>query len=93
MMDRDAVELVCKEVVELVTDYLAGALSPGDRARLEHHLVDCPPCTEYLAQVRATMALARGLASPAVPPAEAAASADADADDLMSLFRRWRDRL
>ena len=31
-------ELVCQQVVELVTDYLEGALSEADRRRFERHL-------------------------------------------------------
>ncbi|MGH3250243.1 MAG: zf-HC2 domain-containing protein, partial [Trebonia sp.] len=41
--------LVCQEVVELVTDYLEGALSSADNRRFEAHLAGCPHCTEYLA--------------------------------------------
>jgi anti-sigma factor RsiW len=48
----------CREVVELVTAYLDGALSDPDRARMETHLELCPPCTEYLEQIRATARVA-----------------------------------
>jgi anti-sigma factor RsiW len=50
-------DLVCQQAVELVTDYLEGALSRGDRRRFEAHLAGCPHCTEYLAQMRATISL------------------------------------
>jgi len=40
-------DLVCRELVELVTEYLSEALSADDRARFEHHLSECPPCTTY----------------------------------------------
>src|SRR5438445_11973006 len=49
--------IVCQQAVELVTDYLEGALSRGDRARLEAHLGACPHCTEYFAQLGATIHL------------------------------------
>lgn len=49
-------DLVCQQVVELVTDYLEGALSRTDRRRFEAHLRHCPNCTAYLAQMRATIA-------------------------------------
>ncbi|MGH9281562.1 MAG: zf-HC2 domain-containing protein, partial [Acidimicrobiales bacterium] len=44
--------IVCQQAVELVTDYLEGALSPRDRARLEAHLGECPHCHEYFDQMR-----------------------------------------
>lgn len=50
-------DLVCRESVELVTDYLEGALTPAQARRLEAHLAGCPGCEEYLRQVRATIDL------------------------------------
>jgi anti-sigma factor RsiW len=82
MMVRDVADLMCKEVVEHITDYLGDGMAPEDRVRLEQHLLICPPCTAYLAQVRATVALARGMGE---APAEAGPS-------LMALFRRWSQR-
>ena len=51
-------DLVCQQAVELVTDYLEGALSRRARRRFEAHLAGCPHCTEYLAQMRETIRLA-----------------------------------
>ncbi|HST17719.1 MAG TPA: zf-HC2 domain-containing protein [Gaiellaceae bacterium] len=45
----------CQELVELVTDYLEGALSPADLRRFQEHLAACGKCTEYLAQLEATI--------------------------------------
>ena len=84
-MPNDAIELVCREVVELVTEYLGGTLSAHDRARLDEHLSSCPPCTAYLAQMRTTLELAAELASPDQRPDEQAAK------QLGELFRRWHD--
>ena len=50
-------DLLCVEFVEVVTDYLEGALSARDRARLEAHLTACDGCTRYLAQIRTTIEL------------------------------------
>jgi predicted anti-sigma-YlaC factor YlaD len=50
-------EIPCQEVVEMVTDYLEGALSRRDRRRIEHHLAGCPHCTAYLEQMRETLRL------------------------------------
>jgi anti-sigma factor RsiW len=50
-------ELACQEVVELVTDYLEGALPRSQRRRFEAHLAGCENCAEYLEQMRATIRL------------------------------------
>lgn len=49
--------LTCAQVVELVTEYLEGGLSPADRARFETHLAACDGCTAYLDQMRVTIAV------------------------------------
>lgn len=75
-------ELVCREAVELVTDYLEGALDDGDRSRLEGHLAACPHCSEYLAQMRRTLdALGR------IEPEELDPEVQAE---LVTLYRRWQ---
>lgn len=45
----------CREVVELVTEYLEGQLTPADRERFEMHLAVCDPCVTYLEQIRLTI--------------------------------------
>jgi anti-sigma factor RsiW len=45
----------CDEVVEIITDYLEGALDPATVTELEAHLALCPGCAEYLAQMRHTL--------------------------------------
>jgi anti-sigma factor RsiW len=74
--------LVCQQAVELVTDYLEGALSRADRRRFEKHLAECRGCTEYLAQIRATIAIT-GRVTP-----------DDLTDDMrtefVELYRRWQ---
>jgi anti-sigma factor RsiW len=79
--EQDDIELVCREVVELVTEYLGQTLAPADRQRFEHHLSTCPPCTSYLAQIRDTLQLAGDLGK-----AEAAGHAERE---LVNLFRSW----
>ena len=75
-------ELVCQQVVELVTDYLEDALSADDRRRFERHLAGCPHCTEYLAQMRETIRLAGRVAPEDLTPVMRA--------DLTDLYLRWR---
>lgn len=47
--------LVCQEFVELVTDYMEGALSRRDRRRFDRHLKACDGCSAYLDQVQVTV--------------------------------------
>jgi len=47
--------LECRELVELVTAYLDGALSPEDEQQVVAHLATCDGCTTYLAQVETTI--------------------------------------
>ncbi|MET7770291.1 zf-HC2 domain-containing protein [Nocardia sp. NPDC005366] len=48
-------ELHCDEVVELVTDYLEGAMTEAEAARFLRHLEYCAGCDDYLDQVRTTI--------------------------------------
>jgi anti-sigma factor RsiW len=48
----------CRELVELVTAYLDGALTPEETARMEAHLELCGPCDAYVEQLRTTARLA-----------------------------------
>lgn len=47
----------CRDLVELVSDHVEGALAPEVRARFDAHVAACPGCAAYLEQVRATIAL------------------------------------
>jgi anti-sigma factor RsiW len=74
----------CTEVVELVTDYLEGALPAADARRLERHVATCPGCTEYLEQMRALAGSLGGLAEDSIPAATR--------DGLIAAFRSSRKR-
>jgi anti-sigma factor RsiW len=63
-------ELTCKEMVEIVSDYLEDALSADDRARFEHHLAVCDGCTNYVEQMRETIRLSGMLTEERVPAAQ-----------------------
>jgi anti-sigma factor RsiW len=54
-------ETVCAQLVEQVTDYLEGTLSPDDLKSLADHLVDCDSCENYINQVRTTIRLSAAL--------------------------------
>jgi anti-sigma factor RsiW len=75
--------LMCREVVELVTDYLEGRLSRRDRRRFEAHIAACEGCTAYIEQMRlAVEALGRVPESSISPAAR---------DALVGAFRDWRE--
>jgi predicted anti-sigma-YlaC factor YlaD len=76
-------DLTCREMVELMNDYLEGGRAAGRRARFEAHLSICDPCTTYLAQVRETIRLAGRLTEQSVPPNIR--------DELLQAFRDWKD--
>jgi anti-sigma factor RsiW len=51
----DGTAISCQEVVEVVTDYLEGKLSPEAVAVFEAHLALCDGCQWYLDQMRITI--------------------------------------
>ena len=71
-------DLTCQELVELVTDYCEGALTPSERERFEAHLAVCEGCAAYLEQIRTTVRLVR--ATGEQPPEVAG---------LLRAFRDW----
>jgi anti-sigma factor RsiW len=75
--------LACDEIVELVSGYVEGTLSRGERRRFERHLAGCPNCTEYLAQMRETIRLTGRLVPADLSPQMR--------EEFGVLFRRWRD--
>jgi anti-sigma factor RsiW len=77
-------EMPCRELVEVITDYLDGALPPEDRLRFDAHLAECPPCTEYVEQFRHTIATAGRLEADQLSPATREA--------LLQAFRGWSAR-
>lgn len=82
MANPEPASLTCKELVEIVTDYLEGALSPRDRARFESHLEVCPGCRYYLDQIRQTIRLSGALQEESISP-EAQR-------ELLQAFRNWK---
>lgn len=76
-------ELSCQELVELVTEYLEGALPPGERARFDAHILECPGCERYLAQMRTTIGFAGASAELEQRP---------EILGLLEAFRAWPRR-
>jgi hypothetical protein len=52
----DDIEMVCDELVGLVTEYLEGTISEVDRRRFELHIGECEWCERYVEQTRAVVA-------------------------------------
>ena len=76
-----ALDLACSELVELVTDYLEGALSDEERQRFEGHVSECPGCDNYLDQMRETIAV--------VGRIEVDYLSDETRSELLVAFRGW----
>jgi anti-sigma factor RsiW len=55
--------LTCHDVVELVTDYLEGALPTAREREVRQHLSRCSGCLRYLAQIQLTARLLAALRS------------------------------
>ena len=83
-MSVDTESLACQELVELVTDYLEGALGPADRARFEAHLTHCDGCTAYVEQLRLVIRVTGTLTVDDLTPAAEHA--------LLQAFRDWRTK-
>lgn len=75
------VEMTCKELVELVTEYLEETLPSIDRARFETHVAGCPYCNTYLQQMRETICMVGKLTEDTVSP-EAR-------QEMLDIFRDW----
>jgi anti-sigma factor RsiW len=74
--------LTCKELVELVTEYLEERLPPSERLRFEQHLVSCEGCQSYLDQMRETIRLLGRLDEGSIPAPTR--------QRLLRAFRNWK---
>lgn len=83
-MTETVEQLSCQELVELVTDYLEGALSPEERTRFVAHIERCNGCGTYLEQIKQTIELTGRLTPEQLDPTAEAA--------LLGAFRDWHTR-
>ena len=72
MAERPA-PLICRDLVELVTERFDEALPPEQAAAFDGHIAGCDGCAAYVAQFRTTIRALRAL------PSELAASEQARA--------------
>jgi anti-sigma factor RsiW len=75
-------EMTCRELVEVITDYIEGTLPEDDRRRFEQHLAECPYCVNYLEQMRETIDTLGELPEESIQPQAR--------EELLEAFRRWR---
>ncbi len=83
-MAIDERALTCKELVDLVTEYLEGVLSFEDKERFEAHLATCNGCTVYLEQMRKTIQAVGNLEEKSLSPQAK--------ENLLRLFQNWKTR-
>ena len=74
--------LSCAELVELVTDYLEGALDRWTEGRFALHITNCPGCETYLGQFRETIRVAGRLQPGDIDPLVR--------ERLLAEFADWR---
>lgn len=74
--------MTCQDLVELVTEYLEGALPAPSRSRFERQVRECPGCAEYLRQIRLTVRITGRLSEDTLEPATR--------DRLLAVFRHWK---
>ena len=73
--------LTCREVIDLLTDYVEDALPEQERRRVEAHLASCDGCTTYFEQMRETIRLTGMLTEEQIPEEER--------QRLLDAFRDW----
>ena len=80
--DYMAGKLTCKQLTEVITDYLEGTLSFWDRLRFQMHLGMCHACRNYLRQMKMTIQTLGQLPADPIPPHVR--------EELLSRFRNWK---
>jgi len=75
-------DLTCRELVEVITDYVEGAMSDADRARFDRHVGECSGCAAVMSQFRATIEVSGRLTEDQV--------SEEQRDAMRDVFRRWR---
>ena len=74
--------LSCREVANLMTEYLEGALTFSQLVRFHMHLGLCFACRNFLKQMKYTVMTLQQLPSEPVPPHVK--------EELLTRFRNWQ---
>jgi anti-sigma factor RsiW len=81
-VDVAETEITCKELVELVSDYIERKLPRRERRRFDRHLARCPWCTMYVEQMRQVVGSLGRLTEASLSPAARA--------ELLGAFHDWK---
>jgi Putative zinc-finger len=57
----------CRDMVDLIVDYLEDTLEPAVRQAFEAHIADCQNCWRFLKTYRETIALGQQLRADTIP--------------------------
>jgi hypothetical protein len=71
----------CKEIVDLATEYVEGAMTAAEMTQFELHLNFCEGCVAFVEQIRATAAMAGRLSEEQIP--------EETKVKLLQAFRHW----
>ena len=74
--------MTCRQVVQLLNEYLEGTLPEAERRRVDEHLAGCDACTAFVGQLRASRRVVARLAEDEIPAAVK--------QELLAAFRSWR---
>jgi anti-sigma factor RsiW len=77
-----AASVTCRQVVDLVTEYLEGSMPVSERVAFEQHVALCPPCRAYLVQLRKVVRVAGAVREEDLSPAAR--------ESLRDAFRDWK---
>ncbi len=67
-MEDTSDQLGCSDCVDLLADYVDGALPPDKAKLLEWHIEGCPPCVAFVKTYKGTVDAARRLRQTTLPP-------------------------
>jgi anti-sigma factor RsiW len=78
---RQSEPISCKELVEIVTDYIEGTMSAGDRRRFDEHIENCHWCRRYVEQMEITIRTVGRIEEDSIEPRMRA--------ELLAAFSDW----
>ena len=64
----DAAGMECRQIAELLGDYIAGTLPPETHELIEWHIESCAPCVAFVNTYRGTIDAAKQLREATIPP-------------------------